>query len=130
MDHKALVNQSIEAKQLAYVPQSKFPVGAALLTKKGVVLGTNIENVSFSVSMCAERTAIFSAYMMGCRKGDFISIAVTGDTNKPIVPCGACLQVMTEFFQPDTEIVLSNKSGEYKVYKFSDLLPLTFNDLT
>lgn len=129
MNYNQLVQESIEARTLAYVKYSKFPVGAALLTKKGLFLGANIENSSYSLCMCAERTAIFRAHLEGCQKEDYISIAVNGDTDEPIRPCGACLQVMAEFFSPDTEVVLSNRDGAFKVYKFSDLLPFGFTDL-
>ena len=129
MKHMELVQKSMEAKQSAYVPYSKFPVGVALLTTKGVFLGANIENASYSMTCCAERTAFCVAHMQGCRKGDYISIAINGDTNQPLPPCGACRQIMSEFLLPDTEVILSNKDGDFKVYKLSDIMPLTFTDL-
>ena len=80
----------------AYVPYSKFPVGAALLTKDGeVYTGCNIENASYPLSMCAERTAFFKAVSEG--NVDFEKLLVTGGTEGPISPCGACRQVMAEF---------------------------------
>jgi cytidine deaminase len=127
MNHKELVQKSIEAKSFTHSLASKFPVGAALLTTKGVFLGANIENASYSLCMCAERTAIYSAHMQGCKKGDYISIAITADTEKHIVPCGACLQVMSEFLEPDAEVILSNIDGDFKVFKFGDIMPLRFS---
>lgn len=125
-----LVKLATEAKEKAYVPYSKFQVGAFLTTTKGDFIGANIENSSFSLCMCAERNAIFQAILSGCKKGDFLSITVNGNTDKPIAPCGACLQVMNEFFDSETEIILSNKNGEYKIYNQTDLLPLGFSDLS
>lgn len=129
MNHKELVKKAMEAKESAYAPYSKFPVGVALLTKKGVFLGANIENASFSMCTCAERTAFCVAHMQGCRKGDYLSIAINGDTEQPLPPCGACRQTMSEFLEPDAEVILSNKEGKFKVFKFSDLMPLTFTQL-
>ncbi len=129
MQHIELVEKAIEAKRFAYAPYSKFPVGVALLTTKGLFLGANIENASFSLCTCAERTALCIAHMQGCKKGDYLSISINGDTEKPLPPCGACRQLMSEFFHSDTEVILSNQNGDYRVYKFSDLMPLTFTDL-
>lgn len=124
-----LVKLAIDAKKMAHVPYSKFQVGSVLVTTKGVFSGSNIENSSYSLSMCAERTAIFKAVLEGCKKGDFLKIIVNGNTEKPIVPCGACLQVMNEFFDKNTEVVLSDKDGNFKVYNFCNLLPIGFSDL-
>lgn len=129
MNNTDLVQKSIEAKASAYAPYSKFPVGVALLTTKGVFLGANIENSSYSMTCCAERTALCLAHMQGCRKGDYLSIAINGDTKQPLPPCGACRQIMSEFFLPDTEVILSNKDGDFTVYKFSEIMPLTFTGL-
>ena len=102
----------IEAARLAaenaYVPYSKFRVGAALITKNGEIFqGCNIENASFGLTNCAERTAIFKAVSEGyC---DFECLAVYGDTKEPISPCGACRQVMVEFFESDSKVILIAK---------------------
>lgn len=127
--YKDLVKLAINAKELAYVPYSKFKVGSVLITKKGVYYGANIENSSYSMTMCAERNAIFKAVLDGNTIEDFLTIVVNGDTVDPIIPCGACLQVMNEFFNTDTEVVLSNKDGNFKTYKFSELMPLRFKEL-
>jgi len=129
MNHMDLVKKAIEAKEHAYAPYSKFRVGVALLTKKGVFLGANIENASYSMCTCAERTAFCVAHMQGCRKGDYMSITINGDTEQPLPPCGACRQSMSEIFEPETEVILSNSKGEFKVYKFKQLMPLTFTTL-
>lgn len=129
MNHTDLVKKAMEAKEHAYVPESKFRVGVALLTKKGVFLGANIENASYSMCSCAERTAFCVAHMQGCRKGDYLSITINGDTVDPLPPCGACRQIMSEFFEPETEVILSNKDGKFKVYTFGYIMPLTFTTL-
>lgn len=128
-NYNDLVKLATTAKERAYVPYSRFKVGSLVKTKKGDFKGANIENSSFSLCMCAERNAIFQAILEGCKKGDFLSITVNGDTEKPIAPCGACLQVMNEFFDSNTEVILSNKYGNYKVYNINQLLPLGFSDL-
>lgn len=94
-----------EAAGNAYVPYSHFRVGAALLTNDGQMYkGCNIENASFGLTNCAERTAIFKAVSEGHR--DFEMIVVYGDTEQPISPCGACRQVMAEFFKQDSKVIL------------------------
>ena len=84
------------ARERAYAPYSRFPVGAALLTKNGeVILGANVENASYSLSMCAERAALFAAVAQGHRA--FEAIAIVGPEDVPIAPCGACRQALCEF---------------------------------
>jgi cytidine deaminase len=129
MDYKYLVEKAKEAKGFAYAPYSKFRVGAALLTKTGkIYTGCNIESVSFSPTVCAERTAIFKAISEG--EKEFKAIAAISDLEAIVYPCGVCRQVMAEFFKPDTFIVCADKDGEYKVYKFSEILPFAFTKLT
>ena len=123
-DTKDLFNIAISAAGNSYSPYSEFRVGAALLTADGrIFTGCNIENASYSMTMCAERTAIFKAVSDGYT--DFSAIAVAGsstnDFSMPCVPCGACLQVLTEFCSDDFIIVLAD--GEHK---FSDFLPNKF----
>ncbi|MGT2926272.1 cytidine deaminase [Streptococcus cuniculipharyngis] len=118
-----------EASQLAYVPYSKFPVGAALKTSDGTVFtGCNIENVSFGLTNCAERTAIFKAVSQGHTKLD--EIVVYGETEEPISPCGACRQVMVEFFEPDSKVTLMAKNGKTVEMMVRELLPYSFIDFT
>src|SRR5690625_6202274 len=93
---KKLFKAAKKGKEKAYVPFSGFRVGAAILTSSGeIYIGCNIENSSFSLTCCAERTAIFKAVSSGERK--FSAMAVTADSQTPISPCGACRQVMSEF---------------------------------
>lgn len=116
------------ASKKAYVPYSRFSVGAAVLTADGTVFqGCNIENASFGLTNCAERTAIFKAISEGYRS--FLEIAIYGETKKPISPCGACRQVMAEFFAPETKVTLIAQSGETVVMTVGELLPYSFTDL-
>ncbi|MCQ6268714.1 cytidine deaminase [Fictibacillus sp. WQ 8-8] len=131
METKWLVDQAIKARQKAYVPYSKFQVGAALLTENDLLfLGCNIENASFGMTNCAERTAIFKAVSEG--EHTIKAIAVVGETEGPISPCGACRQVIAEFCNTDTRIILANLKGDIKETTISELLPGFFSskDLT
>ncbi|OLS33467.1 cytidine deaminase [Bacillus sp. MRMR6] len=130
MEEKVLIKEAIKARELAYVPYSNFQVGAALLSVDGQVFhGCNIENASYGMTNCAERTALFKAYSEGVTK--FTSLTVVGDTEKPISPCGACRQVISELCDPDMEVVLTNLKGDVQRMKVRDLLPGAFspNDL-
>jgi len=119
-----LVQKAAEAKMSAYAPYSNFRVGAALLTEEGrVFTGCNIENASFGLSNCAERTAVYKAVSEGFRK--FKAIAVSTDTEEITSPCGACRQVLMEF-DTDMDVIMANVHGQYQVYKAKELLPLAF----
>ena len=125
--YKELLDRAIKAREHAYVPYSGFKVGAALLTKSGKIYeGANIENASFSLTNCAERTAFFKAVYDGER--EFEAIAIVGGKDDLVFcpPCGACRQVMNEFCKGDFKIILLDK-GEEKVYSFDEILPLKFN---
>jgi cytidine deaminase len=112
------------AREQAYVPCSRFPVGAALLAEDGrLYTGCNIENASFGLTNCAERTAIFKMVSDGRRR--FTAIAVVGDTEGPCSPCGACRQVMSEF-GPDARVILTNMKGDTVVTSVRELLPGAF----
>lgn len=120
-----LINKATDMLEKAYVPYSHFPVGAALLTKEGEVFsGCNIENASFGLTNCAERTAIFKAVSEG--KKEFEYLVVTGDTDGPISPCGACRQVLAEFCGPDMPVLLTNNKGNKQITTVSELLPGAF----
>lgn len=120
-----LIQKATDMLDKAYVPYSKFPVGAALLTKEGEVFsGCNIENASFGLTNCAERTAIFKAVSEG--KMEFDYLVVTGDTDAPISPCGACRQVLAEFCGPDMPVLLTNNKGNKHITTVSELLPGAF----
>ncbi|MCK6604223.1 MAG: cytidine deaminase [Ignavibacteriaceae bacterium] len=124
-DYKTLAEAAAEAKTHSYSPYSKFRVGSAVLTDDGTLYkGTNIENASYGLAVCAERNAIFKAVYDGHKK--IKAVAVTSDLEEYCPPCGACRQVMAEFCGPDSDIVLVKNNGETTVYKFKDILPLSF----
>jgi cytidine deaminase len=103
----------------AYAPYSKFVVGAAIKYKSRAVLaGAHIENRSFGLTICAERVAMSAAVTGG--EQDFVAIAVTADSDEPIVPCGACLQFLAEF-NPDLIIVRGTVRGQRKIENLSHL---------
>lgn len=123
---KELIQVALEAKERAYVPYSKFKVGAALKTSSGKIFtGCNIENASFGLTNCAERTAIFKAISEG--HTDIESIAVVTDIEDYASPCGACRQVMAEFGL-NIQVLMGNKAGDYYVKSSGDLLPNSFTN--
>lgn len=123
-----LIKAAQEAAENAYVPYSRFRVGAALLTKDGQIFqGCNIENASFGLTNCAERTAIFKAVSEGYR--DFECLAVYGDTQNSISPCGACRQVMVEFLKSDSKVILIAEDNSTVEMTVGELLPYSFTDL-
>lgn len=126
MNTKLLAEKAIEAKSNALPTYSKFYVGAALITEDDkIYTGCNIESSSYSLTICAERTAIFKAISEGERK--FKALAVAGDTEGFISPCGACRQVISDLCG-DIDVVMVNSKNETKVMKASELLPLAFSD--
>ncbi|MDQ0430016.1 cytidine deaminase [Planomicrobium stackebrandtii] len=126
MEKEQLMEQAIAARSNAYVPYSKFPVGAALLTADGkVYLGCNIENAGYSMTNCAERTAVFKAVSEGDKT--FTALAVSADTPGPVSPCGACRQVLAEFCSPDMPVYLTNLKGDVQETTISELLPGAFS---
>ena len=126
----SLVKEAIKARQKAYIPYSKFGVGAAILLKDGTVIhGANIENVSYGLSNCAERSALFSLYSQGYQKSDIKAMAITGHPKDPISPCGACRQVMKELLPKETPIYLSNIEGDVKEVTIDELLPYSFDEI-
>ena len=130
-DVQDLMKQAIEAREKSYSPYSKFKVGAAILTEDGTIYeGCNIENASYGLSMCAERTAIFKAVSEG--SDSIETVVVVGDTEGPISPCGACRQVIAEFAGKDFTLILANLNGDTKVMTKEEMLPYGFSpkDLT
>lgn len=124
MTDKELLNKAIEAKQKAYVPYSKYPVGAALLAESGnVYTGCNIENASYGLSNCAERTAVFKAVSEGESK--FEAIAIAGEGQGLSFPCGACRQVLLEF-APNIKVIIGDEKGNYIKKELTDLFPNPF----
>ena len=127
MTHEHLIDEARKARELAYAPYSRFLVGAALETSDGKIFyGCNVENASYGLCNCAERTAFFSAVAAGYRPGQFKTLAVIGQTDGPIAPCGACRQVMIELGSPKLEVVLSNLDGKVEVTSAAALLPGAF----
>lgn len=125
MKKEDIIQLAKEARENAYVPYSNFKVGAAVVTKEGKIYkGANIENASYGLTNCAERTAIFKAVSEGDRNLD--SIAIIADTDGPVSPCGACRQVMVEFFDPKAKVFLANLKGEVEETTVEELLPGAF----
>ncbi len=126
MNYKSLAEKAVEAKSKALPTYSNFHVGAALITEDNkIYTGCNIESSSYSLTICAERTAIFKAISEGERK--FKAIAVAGDTEGFISPCGACRQIISDLCG-EIDVVLVNRKNETKVMKTSELLPFAFSD--
>nr|WP_285889309.1 cytidine deaminase [Neobacillus niacini] len=126
MDEKQLMEEAVKAREFAYVPYSKFQVGAALIAKDGKVFrGCNIENASYGMTNCAERTALFKAYSEGVTQFD--TLVVVADTDRPVPPCGACRQVISELCDAEMEVVLTNLKGDVQRILVKDLLPGAFS---
>lgn len=122
-----LIREAILAKVNSYSPYSNFRVGAAALLKDGTIIcGTNIENASYGLSNCAERTCLFNVYAQGYHKEDIVGFAISGDTNDFISPCGACRQVMVELLDENVSVFLINNKEEFKEIKVKKLLPFSF----
>ena len=121
---KKLIAEAKRVREFAYCPYSKFAVGAAVLGASGEIYGgCNIENASFSVTNCAERTAIFKAISSG--EEDILAIAVVAEGVNPVPPCGACRQVIAEFNIP--HILMANLADEVKEMTLEELLPGAFS---
>lgn len=126
MEEKALIKEANKAREFAYVPYSNFKVGAALVAKDGEVFhGCNIENAAYGMTNCAERTALFKAYSVGVTQ--FEKLVVVADTDRPVPPCGACRQVISELCAPDMEVVLTNLKGDIQRIRVEELLPGAFS---
>ena len=124
-----LIDLAVKTSENAYVPYSHFPIGTVLVTDDGkLYTGVNVENASFGLTNCGERTAIFKAVSEGERS--FKELIIYGQTEKPVSPCGACRQVMAEFFEPDLPVTLVAKDKSTVVMTVKELLPYSFTDLT
>jgi cytidine deaminase len=124
MDYRSLVSRAKAAKRFSHSPYSKFRVGAALLAEDGTIFtGCNIENSSYGLTVCAERTAIFKAVSEGTRHFTAIAIATDEDAFTP--PCGACRQVMMDL-AGDIDVILTRKNGHMKLLRLAELLPHPF----
>ena len=125
LEIQKLMDCAIKARENAYSPYSHSAVGAALLCEDGTLFeGCNIENASYGLTNCAERTAIFKAVSEGHIK--FKALAVVADTEGPCAPCGACRQVMAEFKIP--LIIMGNLMGNIKIVTIEELLPFSFSE--
>ncbi|WP_282068604.1 cytidine deaminase [Bacillus pumilus] len=126
MNKQELISEAAKARDFAYVPYSKFKVGAALLSNDGKVYGgCNIENAAYGMCNCAERTALFKAYSEGITS--FQMLAVVADTDRPVSPCGACRQVISELCAPDMPVILTNLKGHIYETTVNELLPGAFS---
>lgn len=124
-----LIDKALKARENAYTPYSNFKVGAAILLKDNTyILGCNVENASYGLSNCAERTAMFKMISEGYRREDVVAMAIVGQSERPISPCGACRQVMTELLPEDCPVILANLNKDYREYKVCELLPYSFNE--
>lgn len=122
-----LIKKAFEAQKLSYSPYSHFAVGAAVLTKDNkIILGANIENAAYGVTMCGERNAIYGAYCQGYHKDDIVALAITANCVPLASPCGACRQVISELVHQGTPIYLANDRGEVKETNPEELLPFAF----
>ena len=125
-----LIETAMEQLKFSYTPYSNFKVGASLLTKNGqIYTGCNIENVAYTPTNCAERTAIFKAVSEGVREFDTICIVggKDGILTEYTAPCGVCRQVMREFCDPETfEIIIARGPKDYKSFLLKELLPESF----
>lgn len=128
MNKELLITKSIEATKLSYSPYSNFKVGAAILMKDGnIVMGANIENASYGLTMCAERNTVFKAMLDGYKKEDMVAMALCADADEVPYPCGACRQVLSELFPLDTPIYVHNTRGKILETNVKELLPYIFN---
>ena len=119
--------KAIEACNNSYSPYSNFKVGACLVMTNGeFILGTNVENASYGLANCAERSALFSAYSKGYRKDDIKELVVVSKNR--FSPCGACRQVITELMHRDCDVTISDLEGNYYIMKVSELLPNSFSE--
>jgi len=124
-DIKKLIKEALEIKNKAYTPYSNFNVGCVVKTKTGKIYkGVNIENASYSPTLCAERNALSTAITDGER--DFAYIVVTGDSEYTY-PCGVCRQFIREFADSETKIIVAKDVENYKTYTIDDLLPYSFS---
>lgn len=122
MSPEELVARAMSAQEFAYVPYSRYPVGAALLTRSGrVYQGANVENASYSLTVCAERIAVFKAVSEGEREFEAIAVVTLNGGS----PCGACRQVLREF-APNLTVYIADARGSYRQTSVAELLPDSF----
>ena len=123
-----LVEEARAARERAYAPYSKFKVGAALRTKSGKIFrGGNVENVSYSITICAERSAGVAAIAAG--ELDWEELVVVADTERPTTPCGTCRQFLAEF-NLNLKLTVANLERVFQTYTVAELLPQAFDQET
>jgi cytidine deaminase len=126
LDPAGLMAAAQQASEQAYAPYSRFAVGAAVLDEQGrVFVGSNVENASYGLAMCAERVAIFSAVVAGARS--IHAVAVSARSMKRVAPCGACRQVIAEFAARDARVHLDVGDGSIETHTVDELLPGAFS---
>ncbi|MGM0596813.1 MAG: cytidine deaminase [Myxococcota bacterium] len=123
---KKLVPAALKIRKNAYAPYSEFKVGAAIKTQLNVYSGVNVENSSYGATICAERNAIFQAVTREGNTMKIKGIAIATSSSPPAVPCGLCLQVISEFSSGDIPVFLVNEKGDNLKYKLSELFPHNF----
>lgn len=120
-----LIQRAKDAQTHAYAPYSKFRVGAAVLSEDNrVFTGCNVENSTYGATICAERTAVFTAVSQGAQK--FTKIVIVSDSDEPVMPCGICRSVLYEF-SPDIEVIAVGSSGKVETANLSQLYPKGFH---
>jgi cytidine deaminase len=128
---RQLITAAAKAAGKSYAPYSRFHVGAALLVagKKRIITGGNVENASYGLTICAERAALSAAVSAGYRRFKAVAVVVSG--KNIVVPCGACLQALAEFCQPDLIVLAATATSpaRIKIFKLCDLLPRVFKFL-
>ena len=128
MKNKSLLKYALEALKNSYSPYSNYKVGAAILLKNGkIVKGTNIENASYGLTNCAERSALFTTYGLGYRKEDILGIAIASLSSEPASPCGACRQVISELMDQNAFVIYGNDKDVVYEMSVKDLLPGVFS---
>lgn len=127
--YKDVLDRAYEVMEKAYAPYSHYHVGACIKTKDGKYhVGANIENCSYGLSNCAERSAIFHVYSLGYRKEDIECMALTTCGNTLGTPCGACRQVLSELLPKDAPIVIANAKKDSMLTNIGELLPYSFSE--
>lgn len=127
--YKEVVDKAFEAMENAYAPYSNYHVGACVKTKDGKYhTGTNVENASYGLTNCAERTALFHIYSLGYRQDDIEVMALVTSGKTLGTPCGACRQVMQELLKRDTPVIIANKYNQEMITNIEELLPFSFSN--
>lgn len=122
---RKLLQAALDVRRKAYAPYSNFLVGCAVEADSGrIYTGSNVENASFGLTICAERNALFQMVAAGDLR--FRTLLVTADTERPVRPCGACLQVMVEFASPESRVIMAGRGNHMEEKPLAELIPLAF----